>query len=248
MEQPTHTPPPQPPIENTRAINAPNVIIGLAALFIGIHAGTGLLSSERYLDILIRFSFIPARYQFAGDLPGSPLSEWISPITHAFLHGNWVHVLTNSVWMLAFGSALAWRFKTVRFLGFSALCAAAGAAMHYMFNADSLIPTIGASAAISGQMAAVGRFAFSTGGPLSRVARQQGEQAFLHPAEPLSQLINNSSALIFIGAWFVMNLAFGLSDGGLAGEGSRIAWEAHMGGFLAGLALFAVFDPVPNRR
>lgn len=246
MEDPSHTTPP--PVENTRAINAPNVIIGLAALFIGIHAGIGLLSSENYLDILIRYSFIPARYQFPGEFPGSPVSEWISPISHAFLHGNWVHVLTNSVWMLAFGSALAWRFQTVRFLAFSALCAAAGAAMHYIFNSDSLVPTIGASAAISGQMAAVGRFAFSAGGPLSRAARQQGEQAFLHPAEPLSQLIHNSSALIFIGAWFVMNLAFGLSDGGIAGEGSRIAWEAHMGGFLAGLALFPLFDPVPNRK
>lgn len=242
MEQPTQTP----PKENTRAINAPNVIIGLAALFIGIHAGTGLLSSERYLDVLIRYSFIPARYHFPGSLPGSPISEWISPISHAFLHGNWLHVLTNSVWMLAFGSALAWRFKSVRFLLFSGACAAAGAAMHYLFNSDSLVPTIGASAAISGQMAAVGRFAFSAGGPLSRAARQQGEQAFLHPAEPFSQLLKNSSALIFIGVWFVMNLTFGLSDGGIAGEGSRIAWEAHMGGFLAGLALFPLFDPVPR--
>lgn len=242
MEQPTQTP----HKENTRAINAPNVIIGLAALFIGIHVGTGLLSSERYLDVLIRYSFIPARYHFPGSLPGSPVSEWISPISHAFLHGNWLHVLTNSVWMLAFGSALAWRFKTVRFLLFSGACAAAGAAMHYLFNSDSLVPTIGASAAISGQMAAVGRFAFSAGGPLSRAARLQGEQAFLHPAEPFSQLLKNSSALIFIGVWFVMNLTFGLSDGGIAGEGSRIAWEAHMGGFLAGLALFPLFDPVPR--
>lgn len=244
MNQPIDTPPAQ----NTRAINAPNVIIGLAALFIGIHAGIGLLSSEQYLDILIRYSFIPARYQFPGSLPGSPLSEWISPVSHAFLHGNWLHVLTNSIWMLAFGSALAWRFQSVRFLLFSALCAAAGAAMHYLFNSDSLIPTIGASAAISGQMAAVGRFAFSAGGPLSRTARQQGERAFLQPAEPFQQLLKNNSALIFIGAWFVMNLAFGLSDGGIAGEGSRIAWEAHMGGFLAGLVLFPLLDPVPKRH
>lgn len=236
-----------PPEDNNRAINAPNVIIGLTALLIGIHAGIGLVSEQNYVEILVRFSFIPARYGTLFNLPGSPYSEWISPLSYALLHGSWLHVLTNSIWMLAFGSALAWRFGTGRFLLFSALCAIAGAGAHFLANPDSLTPTVGASAAISGHMAAVGRFAFSAGGPLSRSPLQRDRSSFLHPAEPLSAVLRNRSALTFIGIWFAMNLLFGLTGSGLGQEGARIAWEAHLGGFLAGLMLFTLLDPVSRK-
>lgn len=233
-----------PPSESNRAFNAPNVIIGLAALFIGIHAGIGLLSDQSYVNIFVRFSFIPARYGPQLGLPGSPYSEWISPLSYALLHGSWLHVLTNTIWMLAFGSALAWRFGTGRFLLFSAMCAIAGAGVHFLAHSASLTPTIGASAAISGHMAAVGRFAFSAGGPLARPPMSRSRSDFLRPAEPLSTLLHNRSALTFIGIWFAMNLIFGLSNVGLDGDGSQIAWEAHLGGFLAGLLLFPILDPV----
>lgn len=240
MENQHHTP----PADNARAINAPNVIIGLAALFIGVHAGIGLLSEQSYVNIIVRFSFIPARYGAILGLPGSPYSEWISPLSYALLHGSWLHVLTNSIWMLAFGSALAWRFGTGRFLLFSALCAIAGAGVHFLAHSNSLTPTVGASAAISGHMAAVGRFAFSAGGPLARSPLRRSQSDFLRPAEPLYAVLRNRSALMFIGIWFAMNLVFGLSGSGLGDEGTRIAWEAHLGGFFAGLLLFPLLDPV----
>lgn len=236
-----------PPEGNTRAINAPNVIIALIALIIGIHAGLGLLSEQSFFNIFIRFSFIPARYGSGLNLPGSPYSEWISPLSYALLHGDWVHVLTNSIWMLAFGSALAWRFGTGRFLLFSALCAMAGAGAHFLAYSGSLTPTIGASAAISGQMAAVGRFAFSSGGPLTRSPLQRRPSDFMQPAEPVSALLRNRSALIFIGIWFAVNLIFGLTGAGFGGQDVRIAWEAHLGGFIAGLLLFPLLDPVPRK-
>lgn len=233
-----------PPAPSTRAINAPNVIIGLTALFIGIHAGIGLLSEQNYVNIIVRFSFIPARYGTILGLPGTPYSEWVSPLSYALLHGSWLHVLTNSIWMLAFGSALAWRFGTKRFLLFSALCAVTGAGIHFLAHPTSLIPTVGASAAISGHMAAVGRFAFSAGGPLGRSPLRRDQSNFLKPAEPLSAVLRNRSAMTFIGIWFAMNLLFGLSGSGLGEEGARIAWEAHLGGFLAGLLLFPILDPI----
>ncbi len=236
-----------PPDDNNRAINAPNVIIGLTALFIGIHAGIGLLSDENYFEILVRFSFIPGRYGTVSGIPGTPYSEWISPLSYALLHGSWLHVLTNSIWMLAFGSALAWRFGTGRFLLFSALCAMAGAGVHYLAHPESLTPTVGASAAISGHMAAVGRFAFGAGGPLAGSPLGRSHDSFLQPAEPFSAVLRNRSAMTFIGIWFAMNLLFGLSGAGLGDAGARIAWEAHLGGFLAGLLLFPVLDPVSRR-
>ncbi|PCJ91841.1 MAG: rhomboid family intramembrane serine protease [Hyphomicrobiales bacterium] len=230
--------------KNTSAINAPSVILWLTALFIGIHLGSLLLPSERYLELLISFSFIPARYQITEFIPGDPYANWVTPISYAFLHGSWMHVLTNSFWMLAFGSALAWRFGTNRFLIFSALCAIAGAGAHYLAGPNSIIPTVGASAAISGHMAAVGRFAFTAQGPLSRFGRNRGADAFKSPAEPLANFFKNRSAVTFIGVWFVMNLAFGLGAGNIAGEDTMIAWQAHFGGFFAGLLLFPFLDPV----
>jgi membrane associated rhomboid family serine protease len=77
-----------------------------------------------------------------------------------------MHFGVNAVWLLAFGSAVARRFGAMRFLAFFAVTAAAGAAMHLLTNSGSQAPMIGASASISGAMAAAMRFAFQRGGPL----------------------------------------------------------------------------------
>ncbi len=87
-------------------------------------------------------------------------------VTYSLLHGSWMHFGVNAVWLLAFGSAVARRFGAMRFLAFFAVTAAAGAAMHLLTNSGSQAPMIGASASISGAMAAAMRFAFQRGGPL----------------------------------------------------------------------------------
>jgi membrane associated rhomboid family serine protease len=100
---------------------------------------------------------------------------------------------------------------------------------------------IGASAAISAHMAGASRFVFSAGGPLRGSA---GALAYRRPAAPLGEVIRDRRVLAFLGVWFGLNLLFGLwgAESGLAS--GAIAWEAHIGGFLAGLLLFPAFDPV----
>ena len=107
---------------------------------------------------------------------------------------------------------------------------------------------IGASGAVSGMMAATARFAFSPGGPLGggRTAA-----AFQVPAEPLLVVLRNGRAVAFILVWFVVNLVFGLGGSLVPGASGPIAWEAHIGGFLAGLLCFPLLDPVgrhPDER
>ena len=94
-------------------------------------------------------------------------------------------------------------------------------------------------------MAGAARFAFSPGGPLSGPrAGGRGAAAYRMPAEPLLRTLANPRALTFIVVWFALNLLFGLTGGLGAAAGSGIAWEAHIGGFLAGLLCFSLLDPI----
>jgi membrane associated rhomboid family serine protease len=157
-----------------------------------------------------------------------------------------LHLLVNLVWLLAFGSPVAWRFGSVRFLALFAVTAAAGALVHLATHAGELAPLIGASAGISGAMAAAVRFAFDQRGPLG-ILRGAGPEAFRVPAAPLSQALRNPQVLAFLIVWFVLNLLFGASSVPGVLSDDSIAWQAHFGGFFAGLLLFPLFDPVRRR-
>jgi membrane associated rhomboid family serine protease len=100
---------------------------------------------------------------------------------------------------------------------------------------------LGASGAVSGIMAATARFAFSAGGPLGGGTSRA---AYFTPAEPIGAVLTSPRALAFILVWFAVNLLFGLAEGLVPGASGPIAWEAHIGGFLAGFLLFPLFDPV----
>ena len=166
-------------------------------------------------------------------------------VTYAFLHGSWVHFAVNAIWFLPFGSAVARRFGAMRFLLYFMITAAGGALAHLIAYSGENVPMIGASAAISGTMAGAMRFAFQRGGPLS-YRRSGGEADYRVPALPLSRVLRAPVVLIFLVVWFGINLLFGFaapSLGGL-GAGEVVAWQAHIGGFLAGLFLFSWFDPI----
>ncbi len=97
---------------------------------------------------------------------------------------------------------------------------------------------VGASAAISGTMAGAMRFAFQRGGPLS--PRRDGDP-FQVPAIPLIYVLTDARVLGFVVVWFGINLLFGLGSLPLGGADQTVAWQAHIGGFLAGLlAVFLV--------
>ena len=131
-----------------------------------------MLSEQQDIEFLLSFAFIPARYDtsvvLGGALPGGGADVWTF-VTYALIHADWTHLGVNAVWLLPFGSAVARRFGTLRFLAFFAVTAAAGAALHLATHAGEQFPMIGASAAISGTMAAAMRFAFQRGGPLGLV-------------------------------------------------------------------------------
>lgn len=196
------------------------------------------------------FGFIPKRYdsslvnlQFEG---GAGAKVWTF-VTYSLLHANLTHLAFNVLWLLPFGSALARRFGAVRFLVFLAVTAAAGALAHLVTHEHAVVPMIGASASVSGAMAAAIRFAFVRGSFLS-FSRSDADTAAKVPALPLLQALRDRRIVGFLGVWFALNIIFGVGAIGVESDTAGVAWEAHFGGFFAGLLLFALFDPVPRVR
>lgn len=234
-------------MKNEPLFNIPTVIVSLLVVLAAIHGMREWLLTERQdLEFVFTFAFVPARYDSSivpdGVIPGGFGAEIWSFVTYSLLHGSWTHFGFNAIWLLAFGSAVARRFGTWRFLAFFAVTAAAGAVTHLITNAGSTAPMIGASASISGAMAAALRFAFQRGGPLG-VLGSNDEEAYRVPALPLSGVLRDSRVLIFLAIWFGTNLLFGIGGSAFTGADEVVAWQAHIGGFLAGLLLFSWFDP-----
>lgn len=228
--------------------NIPVVVVALVAVLAAIHlVRTVVLTDRQDIEIILLFAFIPARYDSAvvlgGQFPGGFGAEVWSFITYAFLHADWMHLTVNTLWLLPFGSAVARRFGAVRFLLFFAVTAAAGALAQLAAHVGDQFTMIGASASISGTMAAAMRFAFQRGGPLGFWRGAEAEP-YRVPALPLSRLLRDPRVLAFVAVWFGVNLVFGVGSLSLGSADQPVAWQAHIGGFIAGLFLFGLFDPV----
>ena len=237
-------------VKREPAFNIPPVIVAVLAVLALIHAVRDyVLSGEQDLEFLLTFAFIPSRYDtsvvLGGALPGGFGAQLWTFVTYALLHADWTHFGVNAIWLLPFGSALARRFGVLRFIAFYAVTAAAGAGLHLATHAGEQFPMIGASASISGTMAAAMRFAFQRGGPLG-ILRGDDEQAYRVPAIPLIRVLSDARVLIFLAVWFGINIVFGLGSLSITGSDQPVAWQAHIGGFLAGLFLFSWFDPAPD--
>lgn len=255
-----------------RIFNLPPVVLAAVVLLLGIHALRVFLPLERNVEILSEFAFVPGRFTYAFDphpvaaalhalrqknnldayvvehyFLGNGRPLWWTPITYAFLHASFLHVGFNCLWLVAFGAAVARRFRTLRFLLFCLVTAIAGALAHYLTHMYDLQPVIGASAVVSGTMAAAIRFVFQPGAPLGETLGYRdlraGDHAYRLPALPLRAVFTDRRAVVFLLAWFFANLLFGLEPQLAGFPGATIAWQAHIGGFLVGLFAFPLFDP-----
>lgn len=212
---------------NPPAFNLEPVITVLIAAFVLVHLiKTLLVPQSQMLDFLLLFGAIPARYgDFASQIPYA-FAAWYTPLTHMFVHGDWIHLAFNSLWMLAFGSPLAVRLGAGRFLLFTVAGVLAGFAFHLISHIDDFTPMIGASGAVSAYMAGAIRL----------------ERDISKPILPLLASFQNRGFLAFVIVWFGFNLLVGKYPELIGAEGTQIAWQAHVGGFLAGLLLVKVFD------
>lgn len=226
--------------------NVPPIVIATAAALIVVHVARLFLSDEQDLRFLLTFAFIPARYgsqPVAAALPGGFGADLWTFFSYAFIHADLLHLGINLAWLLPFGTALARRFGAWRYSAFMLVMSAAGALAHLAGHFGEVVPMIGASAAISGAMAAAMRFVFQHGGPLG-VFRVGADKAYRVPAASLTATLRDPKFLLFLAAWLGLNALFGLGTVSFGEDGQQIAWQAHVGGFFAGLFLFNAFDPV----
>lgn len=230
--------------------NLPSVIIVLVACLVSVHIiKIWALSSSNYLFLHHSFSFNPKVYTTVLDLTLQyPAQTYqliliILPrlISHAFLHSDWTHLLLNVGFMVAFGAPVAKRFGNIRFLILFVLSAAGGALFFWLINPQEVVYLIGASGAVSGFMGAASRFAFQPNFDEMGVSRPGLNVS--GPALSLLQCAKDRKFLNFFAIWMVMNILFGTVFSTVLGGSGNIAWEAHIGGFLAGIFAFSLLDP-----
>jgi len=166
---------------------------------------------------------------------GYPPGASLSVVTSMFLHGSFAHLLFN-MWTLAvFGDNVEDRMGHIRFLVFYLLCGIAAGVTHMLVNPSSTVPTVGASGAIAGVLAAY-LFLF----PHARII------TFV-PVLFIPYIVEVPAA-IFLGMWFLIQLLSGWASLGLPPNVGGVAWWAHVGGFAFGALTFSAFVPRRARR
>jgi membrane associated rhomboid family serine protease len=219
--------------------NVPGVVLVLLGSFLAVHALRWALPMEDNTWLTAALAFIPARETgMAADLPGGSVAVVTSFVTHQFVHGDLAHLIINSAWLLAFGTPVARRTDAMRFIAFFLIAGVAGALLYLAINGSALILVIGASGAISGLMGAAFRFLFrgmQEGGPVGLA------HASTTPLMPLGETLRDRRIMMAVAGWTVLNVVLAWGAAGLT-EAAGIAWEAHLGGFYAGLLLYGFFD------
>lgn len=200
-----------------RMFNAPWPALAIAVIIIASYAAQGLLPYEGRA-----YALYPVEVE-----AGRPLGL----LTSLFLHGGWPHALMNAAFGLAFGTPVARLFGlraagVIAFFIFYLLCGVIAGLVFVVLHPGGLNPVLGASGAVSGLM-----------GAAARLMDGQGRLG-----SPFSR-----SALSMAGAWIAVNLLIAVTGLAPGLEEGSVAWEAHLGGFAAGLLLAGPFARLLRR-
>jgi len=196
------------------------------------------LSLGRELDIFImQYGAVPIKFIRAGYVDDvSWVSRFFPLFTSMFLHGGWIHVLGNMLYLWIFGDNVEDRLGHGRFVVFYLLCGLAAALTQIYLSPSSRIPMVGASGAVAGVLGAYLLFF-----PSSRVLALVPIVFFLQVAE--------IPAFIFLLFWFFIQFL----SGAAAINSSQymtvgVAWWAHIGGIVSGMALGSLFRLIFSKR
>jgi len=170
---------------------------------------------------LFLVSFVPARFWAAPFYPPNLIRILIS----MFLHGGWLHLGGNMLYLWIFGDNIEDRLGHIKYVIFYLLCGLVATLSHAVVNPDSRLPSIGASGAIAGVLGA-----YLILFPKARVTTLIPIFVFI--------TIRELPAVLVLGLWFVLQFFVGVASIGAAPEATGgVAVFAHIGGFIAGMIL-----------
>jgi membrane associated rhomboid family serine protease len=183
-----------------------------------------LATGDRVGALFMEFGVVPYRVSASLD-PGSfDVGAWLSFGTSMFLHGGWMHLIGNMLFLYVFGDNIEDRCGHARFVLFYLIAGAAAAATQVAVDPASEVPMVGASGAIAGVLGA-----YVILFPRARILT-------LLPLFIFFQLLE-LPAYLFLGIWFLMQVASGLLSLHIGGDAGGVAWWAHIGGFAGGALL-----------
>jgi membrane associated rhomboid family serine protease len=215
----------------------PWVMLGIILLNLVAFVFELSLGSERALQGLFQSAgVVPAEFTTGRDVPPPPPFglAWTTLFTSMFLHGGLLHIGSNMLYLFIFGDNVEDALGHVRFLIFYLLCGILAGITHIVLNAGSAIPSVGASGAIAGVLAAYLRLF-----PNALVRTL----LFIGPFIAVPRI----SAAILIVFWFVTQFLAGVVSLGADTETGGVAVWAHIGGFVAGLVLVELLRPSRER-
>jgi rhomboid family protein len=182
--------------------------------------------SEAALNSFIQaWGVVPHEYSARQDLPPLiPLPFWITLFTSMFLHGGWMHLGGNMLYLWIFGDNIERAMGAVRYLVFYTVCGLAAGLAQIVFSSGSNVPSIGASGAISGVL---GGYLLMFPQNRVRVLTRGG--------------VASVPAIFVLGFWIVIQFVNGLGSIANTSDTGGVAYMAHIGGFVAGMVLVKLF-------
>ncbi len=177
--------------------------------------------------LFLRLGFIPYELTHAVDLAPKNLAPVpLTIIISMFMHGGWLHLLGNMLYLWIFGDNVEDKLGHLKYLFFYLMCGVSASLTHGFVNFSSKVPTIGASGAVAGVL---GAYVFLF--PTARVRTLLILFVFVQ--------VVSIPAVILLGYWVLIQVLSGITELG-SGRTSGIAWFAHIGGFVAGFVLITM--------
>ena len=204
---------------------APIVTLGLVVLNVLVFLFEASQPPGALQSFIQAWGVVPREYAAGHDIaPTIPLPYWSTLITSMFLHGGWLHLIGNMLYLWIFGDNLEKVMGHLRFLAFYLVCGIAAGLTHIFFSAASAVPTVGASGAISGVL---------------------GGYLVLFPRNRVRVLTRGGvaavPAIVVLGFWILLQLISGAGSMADTADTGGVAYLAHIGGFIAGLLLVKPF-------
>jgi membrane associated rhomboid family serine protease len=211
---------------------SPVLTIGIIGLCSLVFLWQQTLSEQAFVTAFYSYGVVPAVLFDNAELPAqmARIPPELSIVTSMFMHGGWLHIVGNMLYLWIFGNNIEDRLGHVRFVLFYLLSGTAAALTQSLINTHSEVPMVGASGAIAGVLGAY------------LVLFPRAHVLVLIPLGFFTQLVR-LPAMLVLGFWFVLQFL----QGGLMAPGDEggVAYWAHIGGFVAGVVLIFVLGGRP---